>query len=58
MLAAAVSGRVDYLVTGDTMLQRLAEFSGIPIVSPSAFLLILEEALLPTDDDGALSGSR
>jgi hypothetical protein len=41
-LAAAVDGRADYLVTGDKAgLLGIAEFEGIPIVSPREFLRIL-----------------
>jgi uncharacterized protein len=38
VLAAAVSADADYLVTGDTKLQRLGTFEGVRIVSPRQFL--------------------
>jgi hypothetical protein len=38
VLAAAVEGRADYVVTGDDDLRSLGEHEGIGIVSPSAFL--------------------
>lgn len=40
-LAAAVSAQVDYLVTGDRMLQRLGSYQGVSIRSPRAFLDLL-----------------
>ncbi len=41
VLATAVAAKADYLVTGDTYLLRIAEFRGIPIVSPRDFLDIM-----------------
>lgn len=41
VLAAAVEGRADYVVTGDKDLLVLAEFDGIAIVLPKAFLEVL-----------------
>lgn len=41
VLATAVSGRADYLVTGDIELRRLSPFRGIVILSPRAFLDVL-----------------
>src|SRR3954454_939657 len=42
ILATALSGRADYLVTGDLRLQRrVPSFQGIPLVSPAEFLDIL-----------------
>jgi uncharacterized protein len=41
ILAAAVAGQADYLVTGDHDLLDLGRFRDIPIVSPVAFLRIL-----------------
>jgi putative PIN family toxin of toxin-antitoxin system len=38
VLATAVSGRVQYLVTGDTKLQKLKTYEGVTIVSPREFL--------------------
>lgn len=42
ILAAAVSAEVDYLVTGDSKLQRLGSYQGVAIVTPRAFLDMLE----------------
>lgn len=41
ILATAVSGQVDYLVTLDQQLLRLGSYSSVQIVSPQAFLTIL-----------------
>jgi uncharacterized protein len=43
VLAAAVSAEAGYLVTGDRQLQQLGRFRGVDIVSPRAFLAILED---------------
>jgi hypothetical protein len=42
VLEAAVTGRVDYIVSGDRDLLDLESFEGIPIVPPRRFLEILE----------------
>ena len=42
VLATAVSARVDYLVTGDTQLVRLGVYEGTRILSPRAFLDMLQ----------------
>lgn len=42
VLAAAVSGNADFLVTGDKQLQRLGTFEHVKIISPRAFLTILQ----------------
>jgi uncharacterized protein len=42
ILAAAVEGRADYVVTGDDDLLTLDEHQGIAIVTPRAFLELLE----------------
>ena len=42
VLAVAASARVDYLVTGDKPLQRLGDYRGVRVVSPRAFLDLLE----------------
>ena len=47
MLATAVSGQVDYLVTLDRQLLRLGVYEGIRIVSTREFLEILQ-----TEDEG------
>lgn len=44
VLAAAVSAQVDFLVTGDTKLQRLGGYQGVRILSPRAFLDLLESS--------------
>jgi len=38
ILEAAANGKATYLVTGDSKLQDLGEFEGVPIVSPRQFL--------------------
>lgn len=42
ILATAVSGQVDYLVTADRQLLGLGEYDGVRIVSPREFLAILD----------------
>lgn len=42
VLATALSGQADYLVTGDLKLQRLGTHQGVQILSPRAFLDVLE----------------
>jgi len=42
-LAAAVEGKADYIVTGDSHLKDLGEYEGVKIVSPSEFMRIIEE---------------
>lgn len=45
ILATALAAGADYLVTGDKYLQRIAQFRGIEIVSPRAFVnLILDRS--------------
>ena len=43
VLAAALSAGANYLVTGDTRLQRLRTYEGIRIVSPREFVEVLRE---------------
>ncbi len=43
VLAAAVEGRADAIVTGDRDLLALEEYEGIAIVAPRAFLNLLKE---------------
>jgi len=38
VLATAVSGRVDYLVTGDRPLQEVGSYRGVTILSPAIFV--------------------
>jgi putative PIN family toxin of toxin-antitoxin system len=42
ILATAVSGQADYLVTGDRQLLALGSYQGVQIVTPRNFLAILE----------------
>jgi hypothetical protein len=46
-LAAAVEGRADYIVTGDEDLLALDEHEDIAIVTPRAFLDVLEASQTP-----------
>ncbi len=43
ILAAALAGDADYIVSGDHHLLELHEFRGIPIVTPREFLEMLTE---------------
>lgn len=52
ILGTAVAGRADYLVTGDRALRRLGTFRGIRLVSPLAFLDIIQ-----AEDQGASTPS-
>ena len=45
ILATAISGRADYLVTGDRNLQRLGSYRSVSMVSPREFLAILPAEL-------------
>jgi uncharacterized protein len=42
VLATAVSGQADYLVTGDHGLQSVGSFQGVTILGPTAFLQQLQ----------------
>lgn len=42
VLAAAVSAKAHYLVTGDQKLQALGSYRGVTIVSPASFLSTLQ----------------
>jgi putative PIN family toxin of toxin-antitoxin system len=42
ILACAIEGHADHLVTGDQDLLALERFQGIPIISPRAFATILK----------------
>jgi putative PIN family toxin of toxin-antitoxin system len=44
ILATAVSSKADWLVTGDVKVQRLGSYQGVTILSPRAFLDLLEQA--------------
>ncbi len=41
VLATAVSGKANYLVTGDKKLQDLGSYQGVRILNPSEFLQVL-----------------
>ena len=41
VLSTALSGRADFLVTGDSALRELGEFRGTIVLSPRAFLQVL-----------------
>ena len=41
ILATAASARANYLVTGDSQLQRLGSYQGVQVVSPRDFLTLL-----------------
>jgi putative PIN family toxin of toxin-antitoxin system len=43
ILATAASAQADYLVSGDDKLQRLGAFQGVTILSPRAFLQLLDQ---------------
>ena len=47
VLAAAVSAEADYLVTGDKRFQALGSYAGVTLLSPRAFLDILETTANP-----------
>lgn len=52
ILRAAVSADVDFLVTGDIALQKLGIVRRVTIVSPRAFLSVLQDSLAdPASDD-------
>jgi uncharacterized protein len=40
---AAIAGQCDFIVSGDPHLLRIGEFRGIQVVTPAAFLSILEK---------------
>ncbi len=41
ILACAIDGQADYIVTGDPHLRKLGTFEGIEIVTPNEFLVLL-----------------
>ncbi len=47
ILACAVEGEVDFIVSGDHHLIELKEFQGIPIVIPATFVAIIKREGLP-----------
>jgi uncharacterized protein len=44
VLACAMEGRADFIVTGDSHLTDLKTFQGIPIVAPATFLALIATA--------------
>lgn len=46
VLATAVSAKADYLVIGDGALQQLGVYEGVTILSPRAFLDILQASVV------------
>lgn len=55
VLAAAVSHPANYLITGDTQLQKLCAYEGVTILSPRAFLDLLT---LRVENDERQAGAR
>jgi putative PIN family toxin of toxin-antitoxin system len=47
VLACAVEGEVDYIVTGDRGLLGLEAYEGIPLLAPAAFVRTLAEGTEP-----------
>jgi len=47
ILACAVEGQADFIISGDHHLTDLKEFQGIMIVNPATFLLIVRREGLP-----------
>jgi putative PIN family toxin of toxin-antitoxin system len=43
VLSTAISGHVQYLVTGDAQLQKIGQYQGISILAPRAFLELLDQ---------------
>jgi len=43
IIECAVAGSADFIVSVDAHLQNLGKYSGIPILSPSEFLLLLSQ---------------
>lgn len=43
VLATAVAGQADFLVTGDRALREIGEYGGVRIVTPREFLDLLDE---------------
>jgi uncharacterized protein len=43
IIECAVGGSADYIISGDAHLQNLGKYSGIPILSPTEFLLLLAQ---------------
>jgi putative PIN family toxin of toxin-antitoxin system len=43
IVECAVAGSADFIISGDAHLQDLGNYSGIPILSPAVFLLLLAQ---------------
>lgn len=43
-LEAAIAGSCDYVVSGDPHLLRVGEYRGIPVLTPAAFLAVVQDA--------------
>ncbi|HLZ69418.1 MAG TPA: PIN domain-containing protein [Dehalococcoidia bacterium] len=50
LLEAAITGRADYIVTGDTAVLALGRYADVAIVRPARFLAILSGGLHPGSD--------
>lgn len=46
VVATAVAGRADFLVTGDRRLREIGEYAGVRIVTPREFLDLLDEPFM------------
>ena len=44
-LECAVAGKADYIVSGDNHLLSIGEYKGIIILSPAAFVALLDAAI-------------
>lgn len=49
-IKCALAGGADYIISGDAHLQRLKEYQGIKVLSPSEFLIILEQGLTDSSE--------
>lgn len=49
-LACAVAGEADVIVSGDSHLLTLGSYDGIPILTPAAFLTLLDERSSSSSD--------
>jgi uncharacterized protein len=49
-LECAVEGEAAYIVSGDQLLVRLGTYQGIPILTPRAFLEVLQRQAKPSTD--------
>jgi uncharacterized protein len=49
-LECAVEGEAAYIVSGDRLLLRLGVYQGIPILTPRAFLEVLQRQPKPSTD--------